>query len=143
VPQQHQGPDGKPEKYFAAVATDPTGKKEITDLQGVLFDAWLQAHPDRADQLQKVPADMVMTSGSGLDPHITLRNALYQVDDHVAEARAAQTKRQRDEVRQEIEALLRQHAFTPQGGLVGGEPLVNVLEVNRALNARFKPAPAD
>jgi K+-transporting ATPase ATPase C chain len=139
VPDKRKGEDGKEEKYLSAVAPDPTGKKEIKDLQAVLFDAWLQAHPGVADRLQKVPADLVMASGSGLDPHITLRNALYQLDDRVAEVRAKETGQEQAEVRRDIEALLRKHAFQPLGGLAGGEPLVNVLEVNRALD-RLKPA---
>ncbi len=119
------------------VKPDPTGKEEITDLQAVLFDAWVQAHPDAA--LEKVPADMVTTSGSGLDPHITLRNARWQLKARVAEAWARQTGRNGTEVYQEIDALLQRHAFLPFGGLGGGEELVNVLEVNLEL-ARTKPA---
>jgi K+-transporting ATPase ATPase C chain len=121
---------------FEAVKPDP-GKEEITDLQAALFDAWLQAHPKAA--LRKVPADMVTTSGSGLDPHITLRNARLQLEDRVADAWAKQASRNRAEVVQEIDALLQRHAFTPFGGLAGGEPLVNVLEVNLEL-ARPRPA---
>jgi K+-transporting ATPase ATPase C chain len=144
VVEERKGPDGKTEKHLTAQVPDPPGKKDRkdnTDLQGVLFDFWLQKHPGLAERLQKVPADMVMASGSGLDPHITLSNALYQLDDHVAQARASQAEREREEVRQEIETLLRQRAFKPLGGLAGGEPLVNVLEINRALDrdARFKP----
>ena len=45
-----------------------------------------------------VPGDMVTTSGSGLDPHITLENAEYQLD-RVASKWAADTKRDPAEVR--------------------------------------------
>jgi K+-transporting ATPase ATPase C chain len=126
------------EDTFRPAVAEVGGKDEIIDLQATLFDAWLQAHPEEAPGLEKVPADMVMASGSGLDPHITLRNALYQLD-RVAEARAKLAGSDREEARRGIEDLLRKRAFTPLAGLVG-EPLVNVLEVNRALDAGF-PAP--
>jgi K+-transporting ATPase ATPase C chain len=135
---QHPGAWPVPkDDHFEAVKPDPTGKEENADLQAVLFDAWLQAHPEAA--LRQVPADMVTTSGSGLDPHVTLRNARMQLQDRVAEAWAKQTGRNRAEVLQEIDALLQGHAFIPFGGLAGGEPLVNVLEVNLEL-ARPRPA---
>jgi K+-transporting ATPase ATPase C chain len=122
---------------FEPVQPDPTGKEELADLQATLFDAWLQAHPQAA--LRKVPADMVTASGSGLDPHVTLRNARLQLEDRVADAWAKQTGRGRAAIYQEIDALLQRHAFTPFGGLAGGEPLVNVLEVNLELT---RPPPA-
>ncbi len=109
------------------------GLKADGDPQAVHFDAWMKAHPDAA--LEKVPADMVTTSGSGLDPHITLTNALYQVETRVAAARAGGGNVAK--VRQGIEALLRQQAFRPLGGLAGGEPLVNVLEANLRLDETF------
>ena len=81
-------------------------------------------------------ADMVMASGSGLDPHITLKNALYQLD-RVAAKRAADTNRDVAKVRQEIKALLNQKKDAPLGGLVGID-LVNVLEVNLALSEQYE-----
>ncbi len=99
------------------------------------FDLWLQAHPQI--ELEEIPADMVMTSGSGLDPHITLQNALYQLV-RVAAKRAEMTKRDPAQLRKEIEALLHEKAVAPLGGLAGVE-LVNVLEVNLALNKRYSP----
>jgi K+-transporting ATPase ATPase C chain len=78
-----------------------------------------------------VPADLVMTSGSGLDPHITLKGALYQLD-RVADAWTRKTGRNRDNVKADIEDLLRNKVGSPLGGLAGVE-MVNVLETNLAL----------
>lgn len=122
--------DGKTEKRVEPVTAG-------TDIQSIFFDMWLLDHP-KAD-LEPVPADMVMTSGSGIDPHITLKNALYQLD-RVASAWADRTKRNPDFVRKEIEGILRQKAAAPLGGLVGVE-LVNVLEVNLALRGRYGTRP--
>jgi K+-transporting ATPase ATPase C chain len=99
----------------------------------VFFDMWLQEHPDA--RLEPVPADLVTASGSGLDPHITLKGALYQLD-RVAGKWAETTKRDRALVRKEIEALLEAKAEAPLGGLVGVK-LINVLEVNLALRDQY------
>ncbi len=74
-------------------------------------------------------------SGSGLDPHITLQNAEFQLD-RVAGKWAQDLKRDPAQVRQEIEAMLQQHAFSPGGGLFG-ERIVNVLELNLELRKRY------
>jgi K+-transporting ATPase ATPase C chain len=103
------------------------------DVQAYLFDPWLQAHPD-AD-LELVPADMVMASGSGLDVYITRKNADYQLE-RVSNAWAEETKRDKEKVRGEIQTIIDRNAEAPFGGLVG-VPLVNVLEVNLALRRRF------
>src|SRR5262249_22580397 len=100
---------------------------------GVFFDMWLQENSN-AD-LEQAPADMVMASASGLDPHITLKNAAYQLE-RVAAAWATKTKRDRDVVRKEIEEMLRARAAAPFGGLIGVEH-INVLEMNLALRARY------
>jgi K+-transporting ATPase ATPase C chain len=120
----------------------PTGNSVQKDYElwsrkhpGEKFDAWLRTHPDI--ELEPVPADLVMASASGLDPHITLANALYQLD-RVADKWAQISGRDKAQVRTEIEELLHQHAAAPLGGLVGVE-LVNVLEVNLALHDRYQP----
>lgn len=127
---ENKTPDGKTEKRIEPV-------KEGAEIQGVFFDLWRQAHPE-AD-LENVPADMVMASGSGLDPHITLENARYQLD-RVVTAWAKQTNRAPGTVRTEIEEILNEKKEAPLGGLVG-VPLVNVLEVNLALRGHFATGP--
>ena len=106
----------------------------------MFFDLWPQAHPDV--DLQPVPADMVTTSGSGLDPDITLGNALWQLDNRVAAAGLKKTSRNEQELHKEIEKLLQEKSAAPLGGLVG-VPLVNVPEINLALRDCYqRPAEA-
>jgi K+-transporting ATPase ATPase C chain len=121
-----KGKDGKP-----VTAIQPV--KDGSDIQSMFFDMWRQDHADA--QLQDVPGDMVTTSGSGLDPDITLQNAQYQ-SDRVAAKWAADLKRDPKQVQDEVNAILDSHATAPFGGLAG-EKMVNVLEVNLALNTRY------
>jgi K+-transporting ATPase ATPase C chain len=109
--------------------------REGDDVKSYLFEPWLTdpVNKEKAATIVKVPADLVMASGSGLDPHITLDGALYQLD-RVAAAWAKKTGAKEDTVRQQIEKLLRSKAESPLGGLAG-VPLVNVLEVNQRLEA--------
>ena len=86
--------------------------------------------------LQEVPGDMVTTSASGLDPHISLENAEFQLD-RVASKWALLTHRDQARVRAEIQSILDANELAPLQGLVG-EKIVNVLEVNFELNKRFK-----
>ena len=126
---EHKTSDGKTEKAIEPV-------KEGSDIQSGFFDMWLHAHPD-AD-LEQVPGDMVMASGSGLDPHITLANALWQLD-RVAAAWAKKTGGNEANLHRDIEQLLRHNSAAPLDGLVG-VPLVNVLEINLAIRDRFEAA---
>jgi potassium-transporting ATPase KdpC subunit len=75
-----------------------------------------------------VPADAVTASGSGLDPHISVENALLQ------SARVAKV-RGRDVVR--VNELIRKHTEWRTMGLLG-EPRVNVLQLNLALDQEKK-----
>jgi K+-transporting ATPase ATPase C chain len=124
------GADGK-----AQTTIEPA--QEGADIQSVFFDMWRQDHPD-AD-LQNIPGDLVTTSGSGLDPDITLQNAEYQLD-RVTLKWAADTKRDPIAVRNEIEQILQANAKAPFGGLAG-EKLVSVLEVNLELRKRYGTPP--
>lgn len=116
------GPDGKAQTSIQPV-------KEGSDIQANFFDMWRQDHAD-AD-LQDVPGDLVTSSGSGLDPHITLANAEFQLD-RVAAKWADDTKRDEATIHTEIDQVLQKNATAPFAGLAG-EKLVNVLEVNLKL----------
>lgn len=71
-----------------------------------------------------VPVDAVTTSGSGLDPHISLANAARQVP-RVAEARSLTIV--------EVQSLVEAHTERPWLGFLG-QPGVNVLTLNMALD---------
>lgn len=73
----------------------------------------------------RIPADLVTASGSGLDPDITLEGALYQVQ-RIAIARNLDE----GQIRSMIDQVKR-----PLMGKLGGPELVNVLELNLTLDA--------
>jgi len=84
-----------------------------------------EAQPELASE--PLPADMLTASASGLDPDITPANASLQVA-RVANARGVPPE--------QIAALVRKHV-TPRSLWIFGEPRVNVLELNIALEEAF------
>lgn len=88
-------------------------------------DALKAADPDN---MMPIPADLVTTSASGLDPEISLAAARYQLR-RVAAARGLPPSA--------VEVLIAQHAKEALFGIFG-EARVNVLELNLALDALHK-----
>jgi potassium-transporting ATPase KdpC subunit len=104
----------------------PTSKKLIEEQVGVAAKARREENPG-----SPIPVDLVTSSASGLDPHITPAAAEFQLP-RVARAR----QMSQDEVRR----LVRQHTEGRQFGVLG-EARVNVLELNLVLDeVRAKPA---
>lgn len=99
---------------------------------GPLNPALIQTTQARIDALKAadpantlpIPVDLVTASGSGLDPHISIAAALYQVQ-RVAQARGQSAAA--------VKSLVDKYTEGRQFGFLG-EPRVNVLELNLALD---------
>jgi K+-transporting ATPase ATPase C chain len=86
---------------------------------------------ENPDVREPVPAELVSTSGSGLDPHVSPATALWQAP-RIARARGVEEDRVRTIIQANVEG---------RDLWVLGEPRVNVLQVNRALDRHFGRPP--
>lgn len=93
----------------------------LMDMVQTRIDALKAADPDNT---LPIPVDLVTASASGLDPHISVASALYQVH-RVATARGLNEA--------DVIALVNQYTEGHQFGFLG-EPRVNVLLLNIALD---------
>jgi potassium-transporting ATPase KdpC subunit len=98
--------------------TNPALKEAVEGRVKALRDAG-------ADPSKPVPTDLATASGSGLDPHISPAAAEYQIQ-RISKARKIPEERLRE--------LVRKHTEGRQLGVLG-EPRVNVLQLNLALDA--------
>src|SRR5450432_3126989 len=120
-------------KYLNGLADDPKTKDVDESFAGVkqLVQAYREENSLAAGVL--VPADAVTRSASGLDPHVSPRNADLQVA-RVAKARGVDEGRLRSLVRDNTEG---------RGWGVFGEPGVNVLMLNIALDKIASRVPSE
>jgi potassium-transporting ATPase KdpC subunit len=117
------GGDGYDASASSGSNLGPTSKKLIDRVKGDI-DKFRRENPDYQGS---IPVDLVTASGSGLDPHISPASAAAQAA-RVAMARGVPAG--------EVNRLIVQFTEPPSLGLIG-DPRVNVLEVNRALDSRF------
>lgn len=113
--------DGNPVLYAGPSNISPASddfQKLITER----VESIKKSNPD-AD-VDKIPVDLVTSSGSGLDPHISLAAAEYQVP---------RIAKSRNMTQEEVRGILDTYTTGRFAGIFG-EKVVNVLEVNLALD---------
>jgi K+-transporting ATPase ATPase C chain len=116
--------------YDAASSSGSNLGSTSKKLQDRIKEDLKRLKEENPDASGPVPGDLVTASGSGLDPHVSPRGALWQVP-RIAKARSVAP----DRVKAVVDANVEGRTF----GIVG-EPRVNVLLVNLALDRQFGKA---
>jgi potassium-transporting ATPase KdpC subunit len=124
-------PSAAGEKGYDAASSSgsnlgPTSKK----LQDRIKEDLKRLKEENPDATGPIPGDLLTASGSGLDPHVSPEGALWQVP-RIAKARGIAA----DRVKGVVEASVESRTFG-----IFGEPRVNVLVVNLALDRQFGKA---
>lgn len=115
------GENGEPLMYSWASNKTPAGE-ELEAMVAERVEKIREAHPEKGDE--PIPVDLVTCSGSGLDPEISLAAAGYQAE-RIASARGMSVE--------EVESVIQKYTTGKFLGIMG-EPRVNVLKVNLALD---------
>lgn len=102
----------------------PTNRKLIDTVEERVAVARNRNPNSQAPQVPQVPVDLVTASASGLDPDITPAAAQFQI---------ARVARQRGLTEPAVQSLVQKYTQQRQWGFLG-EPRVNVLELNLALD---------
>jgi K+-transporting ATPase ATPase C chain len=123
--QQFVDEDGNPVMYSWASNKSPASD-EYAELVAERVEALRAANPDMDETA--IPVDLVTCSGSGLDPEISPAAAEYQVP-RIAEARGMSEE--------EVQQIIDKYTTGRWLG-VFGEPRVNVLKVNLALDGSLE-----
>ena len=118
------GEDGEPLLYSWASNKSPAGE-ELEALVAERVERLRAANPEQGDE--PIPVDLVTCSGSGLDPDISPAAAEYQVQ-RIADARGMRPE--------DMQAVIDRYTTGRTFGLFG-EPRVNVLKVNLALDGKL------
>lgn len=120
-----------PVAYNAAASSGSNLGPTNSALTDVVKERVAAARQDRKNTEETAPVDLVTASASGLDPHLSPAGALYQAE-RVAVARGLSEQR--------VHELVEQHIEPRTLGLLG-EPRVNVLHLNLALDKLAVAAP--
>jgi len=124
----HPRPSAAGKTGYDATASGGTNKGPTdAGLAKAVREAVAAARADRPGDSRPVPADLVTSSGSGLDPHLSPDAAEWQ---------AARIAKSRGVAEERILAVIRAHIEPRTLGFLG-EPRVNVLRTNLALDATF------
>jgi K+-transporting ATPase ATPase C chain len=126
----HPRPSAAGKDGYDATASGGTNKGPTdADLAKAVAAAVATAREERPGEAGPVPADLVTTSASGFDPHLSPDAALWQ---------AARIAKARGVAEEEVAAVIRRHIEPRTLGLLG-EPRVNVLLANLDLDRSLAP----